>query len=416
MPPDKTFPKLALAEAVRTYAVTNDVRRLASRVRAEKKGVRMASVSVAEVAGLIADKAEDHSEARRLVLKTLRRAFQAEGSLDGRDPRAIQEEIGAFETLGPRERAAWTVRLLSDPRPQVWALAERIEATVMGAGIAKELQSELDTTRKGKEKRERELMEKTQTLRKLETTSNHQAESLELARRDVQRLREELAAERERRIQAERTAADVRARHRRRRAEVDERRSEVLDLRRALQVRETGATTREVRDRQSELEQLRERYQELNRDYAALRATLRALEERLEEAWEAGQLEEKHLKPLHPDASLVVEPPLETDDAPARAKVRMPTVPHHWPGGEERFVRFLERLARSPYVTRVRPRRFQPVPDHGLRFVTDEGDLVARVSDGDYAAEVLVITTAVHRGQGEHVRRSLESVYEEHTL
>jgi hypothetical protein len=159
-----------------------------------------------------------------------------------------------------------------------------------------------------------------------------------------------------------------------------------------------------------------ERNAALLRDYSAARSALRALKDRMAERWTEGKIRERELRPVDPDEPLVVEPPLERDPRPAADKVRMPSDPHHWPGGSTRFRSFLERIARCEHVTRIMPRSFQHPTRHGVSFVTDEGDLIARVSEGDHAAIVLILTTATHRGQGEHVRRELAPLFAERGL
>jgi hypothetical protein len=165
----------------------------------------------------------------------------------------------------------------------------------------------------------------------------------------------------------------------------------------------------------AESRRLKQRAESYALDQARLHTALRRLKERLAEAWVAKQVEIKDLRPAD-DKTPAPVPPTERSTMSPREKVRLPSAPHHWPGGAERFARFLERLAENPHVTRVAPRNFSGPPRQGPEFVTEEGDVLVRITDGDVTAHVLVLTTAADRAQGEFVREALASVFSSTSL
>lgn len=235
--------------------------------------------------------------------------------------------------------------------------------------------------------------------------------------REVRNLQRVIARETDLRKQAERRGERAYEAARKSADEASEAKEELRRrAQRSAHVTDGGASARQWRDLQNRMTELAETNSALRRDYSAAHSALRALKDRMAERWTEGKLRERDLRPVDPDEPLVVEPPLERDPRPAAEKVRMPSDPHHWPGGSTRFRGFLERIARCEHVTRIMPRSFQHPTRHGVSFVTDEGDLIARVSEGDHAAIVLILTTATHRGQGEHVRREIAPLFAERGL
>jgi hypothetical protein len=232
--------------------------------------------------------------------------------------------------------------------------------------------------------------------------------------RDVRAFQRQVAREIERRKRAEREAERARSDADRSASEAASAKADLRRLsQRPGQVGEGAVSAREWRELRGRVKELAEQNSLLTRDYSAVKGALQGLKERNAERWTEGKLKTRELRPVTDDEPVIVEPPVESDDRPAAEKVRIPSDPHHWPGGSTRFRTFLTRIARCEYVTRVVPRTFLRPTRHGIAFVDDEGDLVAYVSAGDHAAEVLILTTASHRGQGEHIRAQLEPIFTE---
>ena len=304
-------------------------------------------------------------------------------------------------------RARWILALLLDPRPEVWPLVSALRRPPRRAQsrARAERRPEADADRLAKD------------LDRAGRAADALREERDRMAREVRSLQRVIARETDLRKQAERRAERAHEAARKSADEATEAKAELhRRAQRSAQVGEGAASARQWRDLQGRMTELAERNAALLRDYSAARSALRALKDRMAERWTEGKIKEKDLRPVDPDEPLVVEPPLERDSRPAAEKVRMPSDPHHWPGGSARFRGFLERIARCEHVTRITPRSFQHPTRHGVSFVTDEGDLIARVSEGDHAAIVLILTTATHRGQGEHVRREIASLFAERGL
>ncbi len=414
------FPQDAFAEAARIYARGHNLAALAARCGTGKPGFSLGRLPLDEVVTLFAEQVSKVPEARRRALKELSRGLG--GDLEGLaevTPAALRRKIRALPDLAPPERARWLVLLLSDPRPEIWKLARLLEPKSRAVGKETptvKLRRERDEARAAIEsvERDREALarERDEAREGLERTLARAAR----LDGEVTRLRRKVSREVELRKLAETREEAAEETARLRAEDASLRKAEVLDLRRRLQVRDAPGAARQRRDLLEKKSELEEKYEALSRNYSVLKVALRALKTRIGDSWEARKIREKDLRPRDPGEALAVTEPAEKDPRPVGEKVRIPADPHHWPGGRERFERFLGRLARSPYVTRVVPQSFQHATHHGLAFVSDEGDVVARVSEGDHAARILILTTAVHRGEGEFVRRALETVFREHDL
>ena len=304
-------------------------------------------------------------------------------------------------------RARWILALLLDPRPEIWPLVSALRRPPRRASVGARAEQHAgpDAGRLAKD------------LDRAGHTADALREERDRMARDVRTLQRVIARETDLRKQAERRAERAYETARKSADDATEAKAELRRrVQRAAQVTDGAASARQWRDLQSRMTELAEMNAALRRDYSAAHSALRSLKDRMAERWTEGKIRERDLKPIDPDEPLVVEPPLERDPRPAAEKVRMPSDPHHWPGGSARFRGFLERIARCEHVTRIMPRSFQHPTRHGISFVTDEGDLIARVSEGDHAAIVLILTTATHRGQGEHVRREITPLFAERGL
>jgi hypothetical protein len=423
MTPKKTpsFPEEAFAEAARIYGEEHDLALLAAQCGAKKPGYRLQSLDRDGLARLLAERAAEHVPARRQALKGLLEAFAAEDPHlePDQDMKALRARLRKQKTLTPGQRAAWTAALLLDPREEVWALTEKLaDGATPGpkkssaAALLRERNEAIAALKEAERQRRRSVGELETARAELETM---RADRDRLTR-EARALRSQASREVDLRKQAESRAEQAMETARSLSEQAEARKDEVLDLRQRRHVRETGVSRREWKDLQNRVTEWKEKHEALSRDYSALKLQLRRHEERMAEAWSLGKLGTKALRPRQPDEPLVVEPPIATDARAAEEKVRLPADPHHWPGGHERFYRFLERIARNPHVTRVVPRTFKRLTRHEISFVTDGGDLVGRISDGDVSALVLILTTATHRGQGEHVRRELAPLFEDRSL
>ncbi len=420
--PSPEFPREAFAEALRAYARGHPLPSLAARCGVRKPGYRLNRLPEEELAALFADHAAEHVEARRFALRELHRSLAAgEGDVElgAETPAAVRKRLKAAAPLAPLERARWIVRLLMDPRPEIWKLTGSLDgraAPRRRGESAAALRRERDRAREELESLRRTHRTVLEELERTREEAGRRAEQALRAEHEVRRLREKSAREVDLRKEAEDAAEAAREAARAQDRKAEERRHEVSELRRRIQVRDAPGTGREMRELRARQVELEARHAELSRDYSALKAALGTLKNRLGDSWERRRLHEKDLRPGPDPGTWPVTAPRDADPRPAADKVRLPSDPHHWPGGPERFRRFLERIARSPYVTRVVPRSFQHPTRHGISFVTAEGDLVARVSEGDHAARILVLTTAVHRGEGEFVRRELEPLFDDRSL
>jgi hypothetical protein len=414
------FPKDAFAEAARVYARSHNLVALASRCGTRKPGFSLQRLPLEEVIALFADQVADVPLARRPALKELLRGLggDREGLADTA-PSALRRKLGSLPDLSPQERGRWIALLLSDARPEVWKLIPLLDQAGRSTGkesATARLRRERDEAVRALETAEREAEELHRARARVEEELDRSRAQAARLEGDVRRLRQKVGKEVELRKLAERRRVAAEETARAREEDASLRKAEVLDLRRRLQVRDAPGTARQWRDLWEKVSELEEKYESLSRNYSALKVALRALKTRIGDSWEARKIREKDLRPRDPDEVLTIAEPIDVDSRPAEEKIRIPADPHHWPGGRERFERFLVRLARSPHVTRVVPQSFQHATRHGVAFVSDEGDVVVRVSEGDHAARVLVLTTAVHRGEGEFVRRALESVFEEFSL
>lgn len=406
---DPQFPVAAFAEAARVYAVGHDLFALAARCGARKKGYRLQRLGAEAVADLLAERAAEDPNARKHALsQMLEDLGGAPEAISGEEPAVLRKRLRRTPMPDDATRARWVLALLHDPRPELWPLVEALRRPPRRAaprGAKADEPGEADARRLAGD------------IERARRTADALREERDRLAREVRNLQKVIARETDLRKQAERRAERAHESARTSAAEAIEAKEELRRrVQRSAQVTDGAVSARQWRDMQGRVTELAERNAALLRDYSAARGALRALKERMAERWTEGKIRERDLRPVATDEPLVVEPPLERDPRPAAEKVRMPSDPHHWPGGSARFRGFLERVARCEHVTRIVPRSFQHPARHGIAFVTDEGDLVARVSEGDHAALVLILTTATHRGQGEYVRREITSLFAERGL
>ncbi len=418
---DPSFPEDAFAEAALVYGELHDLPQLAAQCGARKPGYRLQSLGRDELARLLAERAAEHVPARRKALKGMLEAFAEDdpGLEAGVEVKDLRRRVRKLKAIEGPARAAWIAALLLDSREEVRALAAGLAKKAKGAGKETRtaaLRRERDEARTAHAESERDRQRLAREVAGLEEDRETARADRERLMTEARRLRREVSREVERRKAADLRAESAAAEAASRDETVRRLKQEVLELRRQPQVRESGGSRKEWRSLRSEVDEWKDKHVALTRDYSALKLKLRNYEERMAEAWSTRKLREKALRPREPDEPLVVEPPLETDSRDAAEKVRLPADPHHWPGGHERFRRFLERIARHPHVTRVVPQKFARITRHEIGFVTDGGDLVGRVSDGDTSALVLILTTATHRGQGEHIRRELAPLFDDGSL
>ncbi len=400
------FPEKALAEAALAYSGgrPGPLRELARSRGIQKPGFRVGTMSASGVADLLAEAAGQSVPDRREILDALRRGLgDPPEDPSGMAPDALRERLRSLKRPEAEARARWIVALLRDPRPEVRALAGEIPAPraprkrAAARPAAGAPAKALDDARRRAERAAADL----RALR----------EERDRLRREVRDLRRKVGHEEKLRKAAETRAEASEGKRAAAEEALAERTREVARLQGQFQVSDEARAKRERRKLRDRLEEESRGAARTKREYSALLGKIRLLEDQIAEAWSAGKLEQGDFRPADAGAPLAVEPPLETDERPAAEKVRMPADPHHWPGGHEAFRRFLERVARNPYVRRIAPRTFQPVHRHEIASVSDEGYLVALVSGGNYAAQVLIITTATHRGQGEYVRRELAALF-----
>ncbi len=405
---DTSFPEPALAEAARVYAQQHDLFALAARCGVRKKGHRLQRLGAEAVADLLAERAAEEPVARKHALsQMLEDLGGAPEPLAAEEPAALRKRLRSMPVPDAPARARWILSLLLDPRPEMWPLVSALRRPPRRA----------PSRARAEQRREADVDRLAKDLDRAGRAADALREERDRTAREVRSLQRVIARETDLRKQAERRAERA---HEAARKSADEAAEAKAELRsraqRSAHVGDGAASARQWRDLQGRMTELAEKNAALLRDYSAARSALRALKDRMAERWTEGKIKERDLRPVDPDEPLVVEPPLERDPRPATEKVRMPSDPHHWPGGSARFRAFLERIARCEYVTRIMPRSFQHPTGHGISFVTDEGDLMARVSEGDHAAIVLILTTATHRGQGEHVRRQLAPLFSERGL
>jgi hypothetical protein len=405
---DTPFPEPAFAEAAVVYAVEHDLFALAARCGARKKGYRLRQLGAEAVADLLAERAaEDPAARKRALSEMLEDLGGAPEALAAEEPAPLRKRLRGVPIPDAAARARWILALLLDPRPEIWPLVSALRRPPQRppSRARAERRPEADADRLAKD------------LDRAGRTAAALREERDRTAREVRNLQRVIARETDLRKQAERRAERAYEAARKSADEATEAKEELRRrVQRSAQVADGAASARQWRDLQGRMTELAETNAALRRDYSAARSALRALKDRMAERWTEGKIRERDLRPVDPDEPLVVEPPLERDPRPAAEKVRMPSDPHHWPGGSARFRSFLERIARCEHVTRIMPRSFQHPTRHGVSFVTDEGDLIARVSEGDHAAIVLILTTATHRGQGEHVRREIAPLFAERGL
>ena len=408
MAADPSFPAEALAEAARIYAGEHNLFALAEQCGARKKGYRMQSLGVEKVADLLGERLAGHPAVRKpvltLMLKDLGGAPEA---LAGEDPAALRARLRAMPMADAATRARWILALLQDPRPELWPLVRALRRPRRRAP-ATELKGENPAGAKARPAPQAD-------------PARAEVEALRFERdrlaREVDRLNREVARHVERRRREEDAAAKARRAAEKSAAEAAQAKAEIRRLSgRAAQVSDGAALARELRDRQNRIHEQAEQYARLLLDYSAVKGALRSLKDRMADYWTEGKLQPKDLRSAAEGEPFQLEPPLEKDTQSAAEKVRMPSDPHHWPGGAARFRAFLGRIAGCEHVTRIMPRTFEQPTRHGISMVTEEGDLVARVSEGDHSALVLILTTATHRGQGEFVKRQLEPLFAQKRL